>query len=193
MCLLYMGSFRASELCRASLPCGHKPSITRNQFIIEKNFVKLRDCIILKRRESVLDDDGNQVYDDKGKPVYQVIQDLKNYPKREEIKLPRKGPLAVFTEPILSYIETLGPTEELFKFKYIRGYQIVNYCTALNDEDRGDMQHYLRDMGLKLHARLTGRNIKDLQKYSGHARIENLTKYLGEGSLEKAYLEYEPE
>jgi hypothetical protein len=67
----------------------------------------------------------------------------------------------------------------------------VNYCTAQGDHVRGEMQHYLRDMGLKLHMRLTNRNIKDLQKYSGHARIENLVKYLGEGQLEKALLSYE--
>ncbi len=104
--------------------------------------------------------------------------------------LPRKGALARFTYPILDYLETLGPYEELFPFKYIRGYQIVNHCTAQSDSERGEMQHYLRDMGLKLHTRLTRRNIKDLQNYSGHARVENLVKYLGEGQLEKELLKY---
>ena len=137
----------------------------------------------------MLNEEGNKIYQD-GKPVYQTIQHLENYPKRGEIMLPRKGALARFTYPILDYLETLGPYEELFPFKYIRGYQIVNHCTAQSDSERGEMQHYLRDMGLKLHTRLTRRNIKDLQNYSGHARVENLVKYLGEGQLEKELLKY---
>lgn len=190
MSLLYMGSFRASELCRADLPCGHKPSVKASQFIIEKDFVKLRDVPILKRRELVLDEDGNKVFDEKGKPMYQVIQRLEDYPRRDEIKLPRRGSLRIFTDTVLSYLEKLGPNDELFEFKYVRGYQIVNHCTNLTDDNRGLMQHYLRDMGLKLHSRLTDRNLKELQKYSGHARLENLTKYLDEGKLEKALLSY---
>ena len=205
MCLLYMGSFRASELCRANLPCGYKPSVNRNQFIIERSFIKLRDTIILKRREPVLGSDGNQVYDEKGKPVYQPIQSLDHYDKREEIKIPRRGNLSKFSYPIVDYLEKLDPYDELFPFKYIRGFQIVDYCTTpvdrfgnvVLDEKkipmRGVGQHYLRDMGLKLHSRLVNRNIKDLQNYSGHKRLENLTKYLGEGSLEDAYLKYKPE
>jgi len=47
------------------------------------------------------------------------------------------------------------------------------------------MQHYLRDMGLKFYSRLLDRNLKDLQEFSGHARIQNLMVYLGEGNLEK--------
>lgn len=200
MSLLYLGSFRASEICRAELACGSKPSIKRIQFIVEKDFVKLRDVIILKRREPVLDENGNKTFDEHGKPVYQVIQKLENYPKRKEIKLPRRGSLSIFTEIILSYIELLGPYDELFPFKYIRAYQIVEYCTwdgeMIKKKDgslkrkRGHMSHYLRDMGLKLHSRLTDRNLKELQEYSGHARLENLTKYLGEGRLEKALLSY---
>jgi len=190
MCLLYMGSFRSSELCRASLPCGPKPSVTKNQFVITKDFVKLRNIIILKRREPMLNDQGDPVYDDRGRPIYQPIQSLENYPKRKEINLPRVGDLSIFTDPVLSYLELLGPDQELYPFKYGRGYQIVNYCTSSSDQIRGEMQHYLRDQGLKLHTRLTDRNIKDLQNYSGHARIDNLVKYLGEGQLEKAYLNY---
>jgi len=205
MCLLYMGSFRASELCRADLSCGPKPSVNRNQFIIEKNFVRMRDAYVLKRREPVLDEYGENVFDENGRPVYRAIQDLENYDKRGEIKIPRVGSLALFSYPVVDYLEMLDPYDELFPFKYIRGYQIVDYCTTPVDKNgevvldqdnkplRGKGQHYLRDMGLKLHSRLVNRNIKDLQNYSGHKRLENLTKYLAEGSLEDAYLKYKPE
>lgn len=191
MCLLYMTSARSSELCRANLACGPKPSISKNQFVLDGDFLKLRNLIILKRREPLLDEDGKQIHDEHGKPQYQSIQSLDHYPKREEILLPRRGNLAKFTYPILDYLSYLNSNEELFKFKYIRGYQIVNYCTAQSDEDRGDMQHYLRDMGLKLHTRLVDRSIYDLQKYSGHARISSLARYLGEGRLEKNLLNFQ--
>jgi hypothetical protein len=68
--------------------------VNRSQFIIERDFVKLRNAIILKRREPVLDEYGERIYDDKGKPKYQVIQDLEKYPIRAEIMLPRKGHLS---------------------------------------------------------------------------------------------------
>ncbi len=179
MSLQYLSTCRASELCRADLiHAGYKASVTRDQFEFGDHLLMFNDCIVLKRR----------VYlgkDDNGLPLWGPIVDLEEYPVRQQILLPlddsRGGELYKFTGLIVGLLDRLGPKEELFKFRYPRGWQIVNCIT-------GEMQHYLRDMGLKLYSRILNRNIKDLQDFSGHARLENLAKYLGEGQLEKAVL-----
>jgi len=181
MCLMYLSTCRASELCRARLIAGNKLSVKKEQFFYDGKFLKFRDAIILKRREPILDKKGHSVIGPKGYPLYQAIQSLENYPKRIEIPLPLEGALSIFTIPIEAYLKTLRNKEELFKFRYTRGWQIVNNAT-------GEMQHYLRDMGLKQYSRLLDRNINDLIHFSGHSRMENLVKYLGEGNLERKLL-----
>jgi len=173
MALMYLSTCRVSELCRAALKAGFKPSITSDQFHVEGQFLKFRDAIILKRREMV---DGEWTY----------IQKIENYPLRNEIPLPLSGGLSRFTGLIMNYLTALGEGEELFKFQRGRAHQIVKHTT-------GEMNHYFRDMGLKLYARLLDRNLKDLKDFSGHQRVENLMKYLGEGQLEKKVLEYRDE
>jgi len=171
MALAYLSTSRVSELCRADLKAGYKPSINKDQFHHEGDFVKLRGVIVLKRRERV---DGEWTH----------IQDISHYPIRHEIPLPLKGGLSRFTQLIVEYLNLLVTGEELFRFKRGRAHQIVKHTT-------GEMNHYFRDMGLKLYARLLDRNIKDLMEFSGHAQVETLMKYLGEGQLEKKVLEYE--
>lgn len=171
MALQYLTTSRVSELCRADLQAGYKPSIMKDQFHLEGNLLKLRDVIILKRRELVNE-----------KWVH--IQKIENYPKRKEILLPLIGGLSRFTELIVDYLNMLSEHEELFKFRRGRAHQIVSHTT-------NEMNHYFRDMGLKLYARLLDRNVKDLQEFSGHKRVEHLIHYLGEGQLEKKVLEYE--
>jgi len=112
------------------------------------------------------------------------VQKIENYPLRNEIPLPLEGGLSKFTGLIVNYLDSIDDGEELFKFKRSRAHQIVKHTT-------GEMNHYFRDMGLKLYARLLDRNLKDLQDFSGHQRVDNLMKYLGEGQLEKKVLEYE--
>lgn len=170
MSLEYLSTCRVSELCRADLGAGYKPSVTKDQFSVDGDLLKFREAIILKRMEKV---DGEWVH----------IQHLEDYPKRREIPLPLKGGLGKFTQLIVDYLDTLDTEEELFKFRRGRAHQIVKHTT-------GEMNHYLRDMGLKLYSRLLDRNIKDLIDFSGHARVQNLMKYLGEGQLEEKVLNY---
>ena len=182
-CLMYGSTCRASELCRfdkkndAGFLLFSKPSVLKSQFSIDQGLLRFREVIILKRSQPVLDPEGKQVYKN-NKPQYKSIEDLAKYPTRNEITLPLEGDFSVFTKPIIEYLDHLEPEQELFPFKYRRGWQIVNVIT-------GEMQHYLRSMGLKFYSRLLDRNIQDLQKFSGHARIQNLVVYLGEGNLEK--------
>jgi len=171
MALMYLSTCRVSELCRARLRAGYKDSVTSEQFHVEGNLLKFRDAIILKRREIVNGD-------------WSYIRKIENYPRRIEIPLPLDGGLSRFTKLILNYLDTLDEGEELFRFQRGRAHQIVKHTT-------GEMNHYFRDMGLKLYARLLDRNLKDLKEFSGHQRVENLMKYLGEGQLEKKVLEYE--
>ena len=189
MCLMYGSTCRSSELCRydkynkEGTRLFSKNSVDKSQFIIEDNLLKFREVIILKRSEPVLNERGSTLYID-GKPQYKIIEDLSKYPTRNEITLPLEGSFSIFTKPIIKYLDTLDQEQELFPFRYRRGWQIVNKVT-------GEMQHYLRDMGLKFYSRLLDRNLKDLQEFSGHARIQNLMVYLGEGNLEKKIKEVE--
>lgn len=199
MCLLYVGTFRSSELCRFTkkkdgLVLFNKPSAVKSQFIIQDGFLKFRDNIVLKRSEPVYED-GKQVFkpvkrkrpaiDTEGniisleyRPVYKPIESLDKYPRRVEIKMPMEGDMNIFTLPVLTYLKYLDTEQELFPFMYRRGWQIVNKVTK-------EMQHYLRDMGIKFYSRLVDRNLQDLKEFTGHERIQNLTKYLGEGQLEQ--------
>ena len=171
MALEYLSTCRVSELCRADLMVGYKASVTANQFHLESNLLKFRDVIIIKR----------------------IVDNVEDYPKRNEIPLPLEGGLSRFTFLITDYLNMLGSREELFKFRRGRAHQIVRHVTGevIEGKPTGEMNHYFRDMGLKLYARLLDRNLKDLKEFSGHRRVENLMKYLGEGQLEKKVLEYE--
>ena len=162
MALEYLSTCRVSELCRADLKVGYKASVTADQFHLEGNLLKFRDVIIIKR----------------------IVDKVEDYPKRNEIPLPLEGGLSRFTFLITDYLDMLGKKEELFKFRRGRAFQIIRHIT-------GEMNHYFRDMGLKLYTRLLDRNLKELKDFSGHERVENLLKYLGEGQLEKKVLEYE--
>ena len=170
MSLEYLSTCRVSELCRADLGAGYKGSVTKDQFFLDGDLLKFREAIILKRMEKRGNGWGH-------------IQHLEDYPKRREIPMPTRGGLGNFTKVIIKYLDTLDHEEELFKFRRGRAHQIVKHTT-------GEMNHYLRDMGLKLYSRLLDRNLKDLKDFSGHARVQNLMKYLGEGQLEEKVLNY---
>ncbi len=189
MCLMYLSTCRASELCRATLEAGRKLSVKKNQFTFDGDFIRFRNVIVLKRREPVYDANSKPIFDSNGRQKYRAIQSLEDYPVRVEIPLPLEGGGSIFTGPIVDHLENLTQDEELFKFHYPRGWQIVEHCTYDKENKRGEMQHYLRDMGIKHYSRLLNRNIADLQEFTGHARVENLVKYLGEGNLEKRMLE----
>lgn len=149
MCLLYLTTARVSEVTRATVKGGYKPSLTKDQFVERPNFLMLRNIPITKRN----------------------VEKIEDYPYRIEVPLPTKGQLNKFTQPIVTYLDTLEDQEELFKFNTKRAYQIVNYVT-------GEFPHYLREMGLKLWLRIFERDLVKLQSFSGHRYIRNLTKYL---------------
>jgi len=179
MSILYWSSSRISEIVRARVyqkkegviqHIGSLPSLKASQFVeSERDFLNLRDLRIMKRQ----------------------VNDVAEYPKRKEILFPLRGDLAIFTEPVTAYLETLGPNEEMFPFMNKRGYQIVSQCTKLPGEDQGLMPHYLREMGLKFRLRLYDKNIKQVQDFSGHRSIENLLRYLAEAEDTQAILNYE--
>jgi hypothetical protein len=58
---------------------------------------------------------------------------------RDEVPLPREGPLSKFTKLVLEYLDLISePKERLFKFKRHRAWQIVNYVT-------GEWRHWFRN------------------------------------------------
>jgi len=165
MCLLYLTCCRVSELVRwvkRDKKTGEtvivKPSIRTSQFVRIGDFLRVRGLPILKRKD---------------------LRSLREYPRRGEVSLPLKGELSIFTKPITQYLNMLREDEELFKFRRVRGYQIVRYCT-------GEFPHYFREMGLKLWLRLYGMNIIMLKKFSGHVTLKNLLEYLKEAQSEEA-------
>jgi len=151
MCILYLTTARVSEVTRATLKGGYKGSLTKNQFVTRPNFLMLRNIPITKRN----------------------VEKIEDYPYRIEVPLPTKGQLNKFTNPIVTYLETLDQEEELFKFNTKRAFQIVNFVT-------GEFPHYLREMGIKLWLRIFDRDLVKLQGFSGHRYIRNLTRYLQE-------------
>lgn len=179
MCFIYWTSSRVSEVVRAQIfqkkgevvkHIGSLPSIKASQFVaVEKDFLNFRGLRIVKRR----------------------VANVADYPIRNEIRFPLTGDLSVFTDPIVEYLEhpDLGPDAELFPFMRKRAFQIVSHCTQLGDEP-GYMIHTLREMGLKFRLRLFDRNLKTLQNFSGHKRVENLLRYLAEIEDTQAILDY---
>lgn len=138
------------EILRGKVKGGFLPSITTDQFVEVGDYLMLRRVPVVKRRD---------------------VAEISDYPLRNEIPLPLKGGLTVFTKPIVEYLEKLKPEEELFKFRRARGYYIVNHIT-------GEFPHYLREMGLKMWLRLFEKDLVRLQEFSGHATLENLARYL---------------
>jgi len=176
MSLLYLTTSRVSELCRfkkvfKKVSGEHievAPSITKDQFREEGDFLWLGGLRIIKRRFK------------KVGGAYMELESVEDYPSRSLISFPLKGELNIFTTPVTELLSKIRPKDELFKFRNCRGYQIVNYCTV------GEFPHYLRDMGLKLRLRLYGMNLGLLKEFSGHERMENLARYLREKETEEA-------
>jgi hypothetical protein len=171
MAIEYLAALRASELVRADVAAGSKLSILSSQFNEDDpNWLKLRGAIVLKH----------------GVPL-----SIEDYPKRVEIKFPRRGGLSSFTNIIQVYLDLVKVDTpilyqrgvELFGFKRARLYQIVNRATGYGP-------HYLRAQGLKLVSSLVHNNLADLKKFSGHSTLESLVKYLHTFELDDALLSY---
>ena len=167
MCMLYMTCSRVSELCRARVKAGWKPSVKKSQVVRVGDWVEIRNLPVVKHRYVRV---GGR---------WKLIETVDELPTRVAVRLPLRGDLSRFTEPILQYIRYLSDDEELYPFKRQRGFQIVRYVT-------GEFPHYLREMGLKLWLRLFDKDLIRLQDFSGHKKLDNLARYLREISREEA-------
>jgi len=151
MSVLYISTSRVSEIVRAQVKGGFSPSIRKYQFVKMGDFLYLRNLEVFKRFK---------------------VESLEDYPSRVEIPFPLKGYLARFTQSIIDYLDYFEREDlEVFPITTTRAYQIVNGITR-------EFPHYLREMGLKFWLRIYSRDIVKLKDFSGHARIENLVRYL---------------
>ncbi|NIO36304.1 tyrosine-type recombinase/integrase [Candidatus Bathyarchaeota archaeon] len=92
MALLFLTAGRVSEVL----------SLRKEQFDFEadRNFIIIRNMILVKRLKTR-----------KGKPVKH-----RTAPIRDEVPLPRIGPLSKFTRPVQEYLDLLSePEEKLFQ------------------------------------------------------------------------------
>jgi len=167
MSLLYLSCSRVSEIVRADVKVGFLPSVRKNQFVKIGEFLMLRNVPIVKRK-----------FVKKGED-WIPVENIQDYPYRQEIDMPLKGGLSIFTKLIVRYLDFLDEEEELFKFKTKRAHQIVKYCS-------GEFPHYFREMGLKLRLRLFDKHLVQLKTFSGHQRLTNLTRYLEEAEMEES-------
>jgi len=153
LALLYITASRIREIVGGPTVVGELPPVRAEQFSLRGSFLYIRGLPVIKHRFN------------KGKPITSVEE----YPRREEIPIPLEGPLGWIGEYIENRLKTVksGP---LFYITPVRAYQITRRKT-------GEFPHYFRDMGLKLWFRLLG-DPWALKQFSGHARWENLEKYM---------------
>lgn len=159
MCLLYLTCTRITELTRGKVRVGMTGGITKDQFVYMKDFIMVRNIPIYKRK---FIQRGNK---------WHPIDFVNDYPFRIELPLPLKGDLSKFTNEIQKYLKELRNDEELFKFKRVRGFQIIKHVTS-------EFPHYFRSMGLKMWLRIFDRDLVKLQSFSGHRRLVDLGRYL---------------
>lgn len=166
MALFYLSCCRVSEVVRGKTKVGKLQGLSKIQFKEDGDWLRLTHALIIKQRWN------------KRKRILKA----EDYPSRVLIGMPLKGGLSVFTDAIVKHLNQIGEEDVLFPFSRVRAYQIVRRCS-------GEFPHYFRDMGLKMRFRLISgqptHKLLELQKFSGHQRLENLFSYLDELSLEK--------
>ena len=142
MALLYLTCGRISEVL----------SLTKKQFDFESepNFVIIRNMIVVKRKK-------------KAKRKSRAI--------RDEVPLPKEGPLAPFTRLVLDYLGLIeNPEDKLFNFGRNRAYKIVRYIT-------GQWCHWFRSQGESWFGKVFS-NIFALKDYVGVVSAEVLSDYV---------------
>jgi len=94
----------------------------------------------------------------------------KKLPIRAEVPLPRKGPLAKFTELVMEYLNLLQQEDaRLFSFGRRRAWQIAKHIT-------GKWCHYFRSQGESWYGKIY--DVFGLKQFVGVASIETLSDYI---------------
>lgn len=156
----YILAARVVEVTGGHTKAGIIPGLVCSNIIKTPDFLYVRGLRNVKHKFIKIGD------------TWQEIRDWRDYPMREEIPIPRRGGLAWIAKNIEAQLNEVG-SGELFKISPSRSYQIIN-------EKTGEFNHYFKDMGLKLWYRLFNRDAFKLKKFSGHARWENLERYMGD-------------
>ena len=142
MALLYLTCGRITEVL----------SLKRKQFDLESepNFVIIRNMIVVKRKK-------------KAKRKRRAI--------RDEVPLPKEGPLAPFTKLVLNYLNRIeNPEDKLFPIGRNRAYKIVRYVT-------GQWPHWFRSQGESWYGKAFS-NIFALKDFVGVVSAEVLSDYV---------------
>jgi integrase len=142
MSVLYLTCGRITEVL----------SLTKKQFDLESepNFIIIRNMIVVKRKK-------------KAKRKSRAI--------RDEVPLPKEGPLAPFTKLVLDYLQLIeNPQDKLFNIGRNRAYKIVRYVT-------GQWPHWFRSQGESWYGKVFS-NIFALKDYVGVVSAEVLSDYV---------------
>jgi integrase len=140
--LLYLTCGRISEVL----------SLTKKQFVFDEDpdFVIVKNMVVVKRKK-------------KAKRKRRSI--------RDEVPLPKAGPLAPFTRFVTEYLDRLtDPGENLFKFGRHRAWQIVHFITA-------KWCHYFRSQGESWYGKIFS-NIFALKDFVGVVDAQVLSDYV---------------
>ena len=140
--LLYLTCGRISEVL----------SLTKKQFVFDEDpdFIIVKNMIVVKRKR-------------KAKRKRRSI--------REEVPLPRAGPMSLFTQFVAEYLNRLSdPEEKLFKFGRHRAWQIVSFIT-------GKWCHYFRIQGESWYGKIFS-NIFALKDFVGVVDASTLSDYV---------------
>jgi integrase len=148
MALLFLTAGRISEVL----------SLTREQFDFQadSDFIIIRNMILVKRLKTR-----------KGKPVKHTTS-----PIRDEVALPRLGPLSKFTELIEDYVFSINePKAKLFNFGRRRAWQIVRFITD-------QWCHWFRSQAESYYGRYVYTSAFALRDFVGVTDIESLGPYV---------------
>jgi integrase len=142
MALLYLTCGRITEVL----------SLTKKQLVLdaEPDFIIIKNMIVVKRKK-------------KAKRKSRAI--------RDEVPLPKEGPLAPFTKLVLDYLQLIeNPENKLFNIGRNRAYKIVRYVT-------GQWPHWFRSQGESWYGKVFS-NIFALKDYVGVVSAEVLSDYV---------------
>jgi integrase len=141
MSLLYLTCGRVTEVL----------SLKKSQFQLDMDpdFVIIVNMIVVKRKKKA----------------------RKTMPIRDEVPLPKRGPLAKFTKLVLNYLAMLEDSDaKLFMFGRRRAWQIVNYVT-------GKWCHFFRSQGESYYGKVFS-NIFALKDFVMVTDAKTLSQYV---------------
>lgn len=141
LALLYLTAGRITEVL----------SLTKKQFQLdmEPDFVIITNMIVVKRKKKA----------------------RKSLPIRDEVPLPKRGPLSKFTQLVLAYLNLVEkPEDKLFRFGRSRAWQIVNHVT-------GKWCHYFRSQSESYYGKIFS-NIFALKDFVMVTDAKTLSQYV---------------